>query len=315
MFNRRVSIYYRLLAAACLLFVLATACAASSNTGSSKGLHVLAVESFLADIAQNVAGDRVKVDTLIPLGMDPHGFEPAPSDVAKVSNSSVIIINGAGLETFLQRLLNNAGGQHQVIDASQGLKSRVPSAQEALDPAEMQSGDPHFWLDPNNVIHYVQNIQTGLSKADPDGASFYATNASAYIQKLKELDSWVSAEVAQISPEQRLLVTNHETFGYYADRYGFRIVGTIIPSTNPDASPSARDLATLVERIKATGVPAVFLEKGSNPQLAEQIASETNIKVITDLWTHSISPQNGPAPTYIDMIRFDTSTIVSALKK
>jgi ABC-type Zn uptake system ZnuABC Zn-binding protein ZnuA len=292
------------------------ACAPAGPSAQPAGgapLAVLATETFLADIAQNVAGDRLKVAALLPVGTDPHSFEPAPQDVAKVAASQVLIVNGGGLESFLSKLLDNAGGQRLVIVASAGLTSRTPGAGE-ISNADHPTGDPHFWLDPIMVVKYVDNIRAGLSQADPAGAAVYAKNAEAYSAQLKELDTWIAAQVQQIPPERRLLVTNHENLGYYADRYGFKIVGAVVPSFSSDASPSAQQLAQLVNAIKASGAPAVFLETSSNPQLAQQVAQETGIKVVADLYTHSISPPGGPAPSYIEMMRYDTRAIVDALK-
>jgi ABC-type Zn uptake system ZnuABC Zn-binding protein ZnuA len=276
------------------------------------GLQVLAVEAFLGDIAQNVAGSRTMVATLIPLGVDPHAYEPTPGDLARVADSHVLIVNGAGLEAFLDEMLRNAGGERLVIEASAGLTSRqVPQGQDSAGHAE---GDPHFWLDPTNVIRYVENIRAGLSQADPAGATAYAASAQEYIARLKELDQWIAAEVRAIPEGRRLLVTNHESLGYYADRYGFRVVGSIIPSVSTGASPSARQLAELVDAVKASGAPAVFLETGSNPQLAEQLARETGIRVVTQLYTHSPGPSGGPAAGYIGMMEYDTRAIVDALQ-
>jgi ABC-type Zn uptake system ZnuABC Zn-binding protein ZnuA len=276
-------------------------------------LNVLATENFLADIAQNVAGDRLKVAALLPIGADPHSFEPTPQDVAKVATSQVLIVNGAGLETYLSKLLDNAGGQRQVIVASAGLASRTPGPGEVRD-SDHPEGDPHFWLDPNNALKYVEAIRAGLSQADPAGAAVYAQNAAAYSAQLRTLDTWIAAQVQELPPERRLLVTNHESLGYYADRYGFKIVGAVLPSFSTDASPSAQQLAQLVNAVKATGARAVFLETGSNPQLAQQVAQEAGIKVVVDLYTESISPAGGPAPNYIVMMRYDTHIIVDALK-
>ncbi|MGE5224572.1 MAG: metal ABC transporter substrate-binding protein, partial [Omnitrophica WOR_2 bacterium] len=249
------------------LFLLSACQPAGSKTGNPGDIpKVLAAETFLADIAQNVAGERLQVGSLIPPGVDPHTFEPAPADVVKVAQSDILIVNGAGLESFLTRLLQNAGGKHAVIEASKGLTSRKPSGSETA-----QEIDPHFYLDPVNVIQYVNNIRDGLSQADPAGTSLYTQNADAYILKLKSLDQWIRSQVDQIPPGRRLLVTNHESFGYFADRYGFKIVGAIIPSVTPDASPSAQELAALVNQIKAAGAPAIFLEKGTNQQLAQQV--------------------------------------------
>ncbi len=274
---------------------------------------MLAVETFLADIAQNVAGDRLKVAALIPIGVDPHAFEPVPTDVRKVAESQVLIANGAGFESFLQKLLENAGGQHLVTEAAAGLTSRQPQDGEMVN-ADHGGNDPHFWLDPISVIKYTENIRDGLSQADPAGKDVYAKNAETYINKLRELDTWITGQVQQVPEARRLLVTNHESFGYFADRYGFRIVGTVIPSVSTNASPSAKELAALTDRIRQTGAPAIFLETGANPQLADQLAGEVGIKVVTDLYTHSVTAADGSAPTYIDMMRYNAQRIVEALK-
>ena len=146
------------------------------------------------------------------------------------------------------------------------------------------------------------------------GKDTYAANAAAYVAKLNELDAWIKQQVAQVPEARRLLVTNHESFGYFADRYGFRVVGAIVPSVSTAASPSAQELARLADQVKATGAPAVFLETGSNAQLADQLARETGIKVVTGLLTHSITQPNGPAPDYLSMMRENVNAIVGALK-
>jgi manganese/iron transport system substrate-binding protein len=297
-----------------LLAFLVTACAgagAALPTGQPQAVKVLAVESFLADIAQNVAGTRVQVETLIPLGADPHEYEPTPQDVARVADSSVLIVNGGGVETWLEKTLQNAGGKRLVIVASQGLKSRSPGAGEAAGSGQV---DPHFWLAPNLAVHYVEQIRDGLIQADPAGKDIYQQNAAAYIHKLNDLDTWIQTQVSAIPAERRLLVTNHESLGYYADRYGFRIVGAVIPSISTDASPSARQIADLVQAIRKAAAPAVFLEVGVNQQLGEQVAQETGIKIVTDLYTETLSAPGGPAPDYLSMMKHDTQSIIEALK-
>lgn len=276
------------------------------------GIKVLAAESFLADITRNVTGDRDTVDSLMPLGMDPHAFEPVPSDVVKIAESRLIIINGGGIESWLQKLIKNAGGDHTVIEASSGLVSRTVREGEVI-PDET-GGDPHFWLDPISVIHYVENIRDGLTAVDPEGKDEYAKNAEAYITQLKELDATLRAQAQSVPAEKRLIVTNHESFGYFADRYGFTVIGTIVPSVSTGASTSAQQLARLVDHIKSTGASAIFLEAGTNPQMADQIAKETGVKVVTDLYTHSVTDANGKAPTYIAMMKYNMARIVENLK-
>jgi ABC-type Zn uptake system ZnuABC Zn-binding protein ZnuA len=297
------------------ILFLAVAChpAAKPSLQSDRpSLRVLAAESFLADIAQHVAGERLTISILMPNGADPHTFEPTPRDVGKVAECDVLIINGAGFEAFLEAMLQNAGGQRQIIEASAGLTNRI--TQETGTQQTHSELDPHFWLNPNHVVHYVENIRDGLSQTDPAGAATYAQNAADYIAQLQGLDAWIVGQVQQIPVERRLLVTNHESLGYFADRYGFTVVGAVIPNISDNAAPSAQQLAALVDQIRLTGAPAIFLETGTNPRLAEQVARETGIRVITDLYTHSLSKPDGPAPSYIEMMQYDTRTIVDALK-
>lgn len=299
-----------------------------SNSGSQAGagsapVRVLAANSFLADIAQNVAGERASVESLVPIGLDPHAFEPTPQDVAKIANSQVLIINGAGFEEWLEKTIENAGGGTKIIEASEGLEMREPGEDEPghddeeeghEDEDEYHEGDPHFWLDPVAVIRYVENIRDGLGEVDPAGREVYAKNAANYIEQLRELDTWIKQQVEQIPAERRVLVTDHDTMGYFADRYGFTVIGAIIPSFSTGASPSAQELAGLVDQINATGAPAIFLDVAANPRLAEQIAGETGVRVIADLHTHSVTASDGNAPTYIAMLRHNTLRIVEALK-
>jgi ABC-type Zn uptake system ZnuABC Zn-binding protein ZnuA len=293
-----------------LLLLSLSACQPASAPAASTGLKVIAAESFLADIVQNVAGDRAQVSSLIPIGVDPHSFEMTPKDVASLSQADIIVLNGMGLESWLDKTVTADSQAKLILNASDGLKVRTPNATELVDEPQ----DPHFWMDPTRVIGYARNIRDGLSRVDPDGKTDYEKNADAYIAKLTELDGWISSQVSQIPAEKRLLVTNHETFGYYADRYGFTITGTIIPGISTDSTPTAQQMAALIDQIRATKTPAIFLETGVNPDLADQIAQETGAKVITDLYTHSITASYGPAPTYIAMLRYDTAQIVAALK-
>jgi ABC-type Zn uptake system ZnuABC Zn-binding protein ZnuA len=284
--------------------VIAAACGAGTSPSSStpapgsSAATVIAETSYLADMVQNVAGDRVKVESLLPLGTDPHSFDPTPRDAAKVAKARAIVINSPGFEPPVDRLIQGAGSLDlAVIDAAKGLAG--------------EKVDPHFWLDPIDAIAYVENIRAGLTAIDPGGAGEYAANAAAYEQKLRDLDSWTKSRVATIPPARRLLVTNHESFGHFADRYGFRVVGTVFPTTSAEGAPSAKALGTLIDDIRATGAPAIFLETGSNPSLADQVARETGVKVVTDLYTHSLADK---APTYLDMMRWNVDHIVEALR-
>ena len=280
---------------------------ATPQSPRTSDLVVLATTTFLADIARNVAGDRLTVDSLLPFGADPHSYQPIPADVVKISKSTVIIVNGLDYEQFLTPLLQSAGGKRLMITASNGLEARQ------MQEAGHTVTDPHMWLDPNRVVKYVENIRDGLSQADPGGAAMYKSNADTYIAKLKELDSWIKDQVAQIPPQQRLLVTNHESLGYFSERYGFKIIGEVLQSVSSIASPSAQQIAALIDQIKKTHAPAVFLDASDNPDLAKQIAQDTDVKVVTDLHLESLT-DGAPAGTYIDMMKYNVTQIVNALR-
>ena len=276
---------------------------------------MIAIESYLADIAQNIAGTYFHIDTLIPIGLDPHSFELTPQDAVKLSESQMVIINGGGFETWLQTFIQNTTDPLHIVDASAGLISRKPkSGETALDSSAAGDTDPHFWLNPENVIRYVNNIRDALAEMDPANGSDYRHNAQTYIDQLTELDQWIFDAVSQIPTENKILVTNHESLGYFADRYGFQIAGAVIPSTSSDAMPTAKQLADLVSIIRTRRIKAIFLETGSNPDLAEQVARETGITIVNTIYTHSLTQQDGPAPTYIDMMKFDVMTIVQVLQ-
>lgn len=293
--------------------LILTSCSPIQTPQAIVGLKILVVESFLGDIVENVVGDQAKIDVLIPIGLDPHAFEPTPQDIAKISEADVLIINGAGLEGWLQDTLSNISSTTTIIDASKGLTPRSPGAGEILDEDHLE-GDPHFWLDPVKTISYVENIRDGMVAIDDKNKEIYTQNAADYIAQLTELDKWIAQQITTIPSQNRLLVTNHESFGYYADRYGLKVVGAIIPSVSTNASPSAKQLAGLINQIRSSKAPAIFLETGANPQLANQIASETGVKVITDLITHSLTEKGGDASTYLDMMRHNTDLIVAGLK-
>jgi ABC-type Zn uptake system ZnuABC Zn-binding protein ZnuA len=264
---------------------------------------VLTTTTILADVARNVAGDRLTVGSLLPAGTDPHSYQPVPQDATMVERTKVLVVHGADFEGFLQPLLNTAGREENVIEASKG--ARLLSDEEG--------NDPHLWLDPNNVIVYVDNIREGLTQFDPDGADVYEANASAYIDHLTELDAWINGQIAQIEPKRRVLVTNHDAFGYFAEHYGFIVVGAVIPGYSSDSAPSAQQMAELIEQIKLYEAPAIFLDASDNPDLAKQIAAETGVKVISDLHLESLT-EGAPAGTYIDMMRDNVTKIVQALQ-
>jgi ABC-type Zn uptake system ZnuABC Zn-binding protein ZnuA len=301
----------RIAAAAAVLLALASC----SRAVAPGGAPVIAAETFLADIAREVAGERIAVQSLLPPGVDPHAWEPAPREAAAVAAARLLIVSGAGLEAFLSPLLNGLGaGGPRVVEASAGLAPRTPREGEPAAGAGQGEIDPHFWLDPLNVIRYAENIRDALSGLDPAGAAVFRANASAYAEKLRELDRWIAGEVAGIPPDRRLLVTNHESLGYFADRYGFRVVGAVVPSVSTGSTPSAKQLAALVGVVRAAGVKVVFVEDAGDPRLARQLADEAGVRLVTGLGTHSLTGPEGAAPTYLAMMRADVRLIVDALE-
>jgi ABC-type Zn uptake system ZnuABC Zn-binding protein ZnuA len=287
------------------MLVIFLAGALSSCLGSPPP-DLLTTTTILADITRHVAGDQLVTESLLPFGADPHSYQPVPQDTKKINQSKVIIVNGADYERSLQSLIDNAGAKKEVIEASSNLRL-------ITNPDNDQEVDPHLWLDPNNVIVYVDNIREGLTQFNPDGADVYQANARAYIAQLQELDAWINGQVAQIPPKRRVLVTNHDSLEYFAERYGFKVVGSVINGFSSDAAPSAEQMADLVDRIKLFEVPAIFLDTTDNPSLAQQVASETGVKVVTDLHLESLT-EGAPAGSYIDMMRYNVTKIVEALK-
>jgi len=291
-----------------LLLSILSACSSPASPSGTSDSVILTSTTFLADIAQNVAGDRVQVESLLPTGADPHSYQPTPQDVTKIVKSQLLIVNGAEYEHFIEPLLDaeRAGGEREVIEASAGISLKTD--------AESELGvDPHLWLDPHNVILYVENIREGLTHFDPDGAAEYKSNADAYVAELTALDAWIVEEVSRIPAERRLLVTNHEALGYFAERYGFSIVGAVMESFSADAAPSAQQMAGLIDQIRVSGAPAIFLDGSDNPTLAQQIADETGVRVVTDLHLESLT-DGAPAATYIDMMKHNVTQIVNALR-
>jgi ABC-type Zn uptake system ZnuABC Zn-binding protein ZnuA len=305
------------------LFALAiTGCKPASSSPEADSA-ILTSTTFLADITRNIAGDRITVEALLPVGADPHAYQPTPQDAAKIAESRLLIVNGVEYEHFLESLLENAGGERIVVTASEGLEPRhMEEHEEEEEHAEEEeadeehgheAGDPHMWLDPNLVVTYVGNIRDGLIEFDPEGEADYRSNADAYIVELQSLDSWIVEQVSQIPSERKLLITNHEALGYFAERYDFTVAGTIIESFSSGASPSARQMADLIDQIETSGAPAIFLDASDSESLARQIADETGVRVVTDLHLESLT-DGSPAATYIDMMKHNVTLIVDALR-
>lgn len=281
---------------------------------TSKPLNLVASTAFVRDALLNVTQgiQSITINSLVPIGADPHEYQPTPKDVKAVADSQAVFISGAEIEhEWLDKLIKNAGGKRPTVDLSEGIKLTK------IDPqfeAEFDN-DPHYWQDPEHWQQAVNNAAKGVTALDASIADAVKKNTEAYIAKLKETDAMIKTEVAKIPADKRVLVTTHDAFGYYAQRYGFKIVGTVIPGPNSaTGAANPRNIKALVDKIKPLGVKAIFIEEGVNPKLTEAVAKEAGIGVIEKLYLDTLSDDKGPAATYLNMLRHNTATIVAALK-
>ena len=278
------------------LLVLATAL-----TGLAGRLEVVATPSILGDVVRQVIGPAaVELTVLFPPDTDPHTYEPTPKEVARLSRADITFICGAGLEAALEPVLAEA---NRVVDLSRGIALRTfPDGRV----------DPHVWLNPLNVARWAEEIAAALAAVDPAHADLYRERAGAYRQELTELDAWIKARVAEIPADRRLLVVDHLALGYFADRYGFEQVGAVIPGFSTMSEPSAQDLAKLERLIRDRAIPAIFISHTTASPLIDQVARDTGAKVVR-LYIGALSEPNGPAATYLDLMRYEGEAIVGAL--
>jgi ABC-type Zn uptake system ZnuABC Zn-binding protein ZnuA len=283
-------------------------------------IKAVATFSIAGDLARNVGGGRIELVTLVGSDADVHDFEVAPSDAARVADAHILFENGLGLEPWLENLYAASGSRAERIVLSDGVQARVAGEGEthrvnnasAQGPVEY---DPHVWQDVRNAIQMTRNIQAGLSQVDPDGAAIYRKNADAYIATLEVLDRDLVAMAEELPADRRKLITSHDSLGYFAHRYGFTIVGSILKSlTTATGEPSAQDIAALVDAIKREDVRAIFLENAANPQLVERVASQAGVQIGPELYTDALGPADSAGATYVGAMRFNARAIVDALQ-
>jgi zinc/manganese transport system substrate-binding protein len=264
-------------------------------------LNVVASFSILGDFVRNVGGDRVNVTTLVGPDGDVHVYTPAPADAQKIAAAKLLIINGFGLEGWLPRLLQAAGSKAPTIIATKGIA-----------PLKLGSdADPHAWQSVANAKMYIANIRDALVAADPADAEVFRANADSYLMRLDALDREVRQAIALIPQNHRKVISTHDAFGYFAAGYGIDFIAPLGVSTESEAS--ARDIAKIITQVKASGIPAVFLENISDPRLMRRISAETGAKVGGTLYSDSLTDEKGEAPTYIDMVRHNIKALTSAL--
>jgi ABC-type Zn uptake system ZnuABC Zn-binding protein ZnuA len=290
-----------------LAVILAAGCSPAGGAASPAGdtIRVVATTTVFADMVQQVGGDAVTVTSLVPKGGVVETFDLTPSDMRAVSDAELIVMNGLGLDDWLTPVITDTG-----IDAP------IVRLAEKLEGVHYLSGEgdeavnPHLWLNVKYAIKYVDRIRDALVALDPERADAIEASSDAYVAKLQALDSWVGEQLAPIPAKDRVIVSFHEAFPYFAEAYGLTIVGTIVDA--PGQDPSAGEIASLVNAIKAARAKAVFGEDQFSPELVQTVAAEAGVVVESDLYNDSLG--DPPVDTYEGLIRWDVEKVVAALK-
>jgi zinc/manganese transport system substrate-binding protein/manganese/iron transport system substrate-binding protein len=304
------------------LFVAAGLTACSSTPAPAEGLQVVATTTHVTEFTSTLVGETGEVTGLIGPNQSAHSFDPSAQQLVALGEADAVVVNGAGLEPWLDAALDASGFSGQIIDASTGItllqsgetsKDHAAHAgdeehaegEEGHDDHAHAEGDPHIWTSPANAIVMVNNIEEGLlalPELDAATAEEIRIHADEYETQLLALDEWATASIDQVPAEQRLLVTNHDAFTYFVDAYGLTFVGSIIPGFDDNAEPSAAELDQLIADIKSSGTPAIFSESSISPKLAETIAAEAGVKVYSGdegLYSDSLGVAGSSGETYI----------------
>jgi ABC-type Zn uptake system ZnuABC Zn-binding protein ZnuA len=283
----------------------AMGCQRDAARTNDPSLRVVATTTMLADLARQLLPESVEVLSLVPVGADPHVWQPRPSDARRVRQADVVIRNGLYLEGWIDGLLDNAGGDRKTVTASRRV---TPLA----DPEDRDGADPHFWFDVQLWIEAANEVRDELRPLlTPDDRRILDQRHAAYVQELRALHVWVQDRIDSIPHSHRLLVTSHDAFGYFGRAYGIPVRGVQGMSTGQEAGQ--RDLVELIRLVRRQAVPALFVETSVHPGLLEQIAAETGVRVAGPLYSDSLGPADGEAATYVTMVRANVAMIVEAL--
>ncbi len=289
---------------AVVLVAFVAGCTDGAGSERTDGPHIVVTTSVLGDVVAQLVGDAASVTVVMPRGADPHGFQPSAQQVAAMVDADALIVNGAGFEEGL-------------LDSVRAAESDgVPTfaAIDAVTTLTLGGGgaDPHFFTDPARMAEAAIEIVGFLSSGGPDLT--LPPTADDYIASLHDLDREVREILADIAIDHRALVTNHAVFGYFADRYDFDVIGTVVPGGSTTDAVSARDLESLAAAIRETGVPAIFAESSAPAQLADTLADEVGADVeVVELYSESLGGEGSDGGTYLDMIRTDARRIAAAL--
>lgn len=282
--------------------ILVLACAPAA---SAKTLHVVASFTVLADVVQQVGGNHVQITSLVPPDGDPHEFEASPQDAENLRSADVTFISGEGLERWFEKLAKASGYQGKPVVASTGITLRQRERRGKL------SDDPHVWNSPTNVQVWVTNIEKALIAADPADEADFKANAEHYVQELKDLDLETRAKIASIPSARRKILTSHDALGYFGRDYGIEFLSPLGLSTETEAS--AADISKLIDQVRKEHVRIYFIETSNDSRLVQQIASATGARPGGKLYVEALSPANGPAPTYLQMFRYNADQLVGAM--
>ena len=293
-----------------LSLALATACWTGANeTAAQTPVKVVVSFSILADMVSNVGGDAVQVTALVGPNGDAHVYQPSPADARAIAAANLIVLNGWGFEGWMPRLIDATGFTGVRVVATDGLSPQPLVTRRTQAPTP----DPHAWQDVQNAMVYVRNIARGLSEADPERRDDYRVRADAYLAKLRDLDAWVVAQLSAIPEAKRKVVTAHDAFEYFGRRYGVTFDAPIGLSTDSEAA--AKDMARLIQQIRAENIRAVFIENMSDPRLLRQLASESGAAIGGKLYSDALSDPAGPAASYIELMQHNVRELVVALAK
>lgn len=277
----------------------------SQDKSNEDALFVVTSTTMLADMVSQIGGEHVRAISIVGPGADPHLYRPTPRDARNVVQSDLIVRNGLTLEGWMDDLMENAGGSRPIITASEG----VASLESVGGPTPI---DPHFWFDTTRWSQGVDTVSAAIRDAvDEDARPDIDARTAAYKRELADLDAWTQRMIAGIPEARRILVTSHDAFNYFADRYDIRVVGIQGISTEQEASQ--RDLANVIETVRESGVPAVFVESSVNPRMVEQVARETGAQKAGPLYSDSTGPADSDAATYVGMVEANVRMIVEAL--
>lgn len=296
-----------LFAVAAVAAVLFAACGDDDDSpaSSGSGINVVATTTQIGALARAVAGDRVQLSTLLKAGASAHDYEPGPDALKRINAAQLVLKNGIGLDDWLDKSIASAGGSKTVVQVTEGVRTVKRGDGEE---------DPHVWHDAGNAAVMVENIVKALSAADPANAAAYRLNGDAYKQKLADTDREIRALIDAIPAASRKVVTNHDAFGYFLDRYGLTFVGAVIPGTSSEAQPSAKAIADLQDLIRREGVKAIFAEDEIDPKVAKEISRDTGVQIIADLYADSLGKPGSGAETVDGMLLTNARKIAAALK-